>query len=111
PGDARLEGINLLPILQQKVPEVERTLFWRTAGPSSVNMNQKAVRSGEWKLLVDGSVTRMFLFDVTRDPGERTDHFARRPEVVDRLRRLLDEWERDVDAEAKAFRGGAAEKK
>ena len=111
PADARLDGINLFPILQKKVPEVERTLFWRTAGPSPVNMNQKAVRSGDWKLLVDGSVTRIFLFDVTRDPGERDDHFARRPEVVDRLRRLLDEWERDVDAEAKAFRGGAAAKK
>ena len=51
PSDARLEGINLFPILQRKAPQVERTLFWRTAGPSPVNMNQKAVRSGDWKLI------------------------------------------------------------
>jgi arylsulfatase A-like enzyme len=103
PSDARLEGVNLLPILERKAPPVERTVFWRTGGPSPVNMNQKAVRSGDWKLMIDGAVTRIFLFDVKADPGERHDLFARRPDVVQRLQRLLAEWERDVDAEAKAF--------
>jgi arylsulfatase A-like enzyme len=55
PSDARLEGINLFPILQKEAPEVERTLFWRTAGPNPVNMNQRAVRSGDWKLIIDGA--------------------------------------------------------
>lgn len=103
PSDARLEGINLLPILQGKAPQVERVLFWRTAGPSPMNMNQKAVRSGDWKLIVDGAVTRTFLFDVKADPGERQDWFARRPDIVAQLQRLLTEWERDVDADARAF--------
>jgi arylsulfatase A-like enzyme len=103
PSDARLEGINLLPILQGKAPQVERVLFWRTGGPSAINMNQKAVRSGDWKLIVDGAVTRTFLFDMKADPGEREDWFARRPDIVVRLQQLLAEWERDVDAEAKAF--------
>jgi arylsulfatase A-like enzyme len=103
PSDARLEGINLFPVLQRKAPQVERTLFWRTAGPSPVNMNQKAVRSGDWKLMIDGAVTRIFLFNVKADPGERQDWFARRPDIVQRLQQLLTEWEREVDAEAKAF--------
>ena len=103
PSDARLEGLNLLPILQRESPEVERTLFWRTAGPSPVNMNQKAVRSGDWKLIVDGAVTRILLHNVKADPGERQDWFARRPDLVQRLQQLLTEWERDVDAEARAF--------
>jgi arylsulfatase A-like enzyme len=103
PPEARLDGIDLLPILQGKAPEAERTLFWRTAGPSPVNMNQKAVRSGDWKLIVDGAVTRVFLFDVKADPGERQDWFARRPDVVQRLQQRLADWERDVDAEAKVF--------
>jgi arylsulfatase A-like enzyme len=102
PSDAQPDGINLLGILQGQAPEVERTLFWRTAGPSPVNMNQKAVRSGDWKVLVDGSVTRIFLFDVKNDPGER--HDARRPEVVRRLLQQLAEWERSVDADAKTFK-------
>jgi arylsulfatase A-like enzyme len=103
PSDVRLEGLNLFPILQRQAPQVERTLFWRTAGPSPVNMNQKAVRSGDWKLIFDGAVTRIFLYNVTADPGERQDWFARRQDIAQRLQHLLAEWERDVDAEAKAF--------
>ncbi len=103
PSDARVEGMNLFPILERKAPQLERTTFWRTGGPSPVNMNQKAVRSGDWKLIIDGAATRTFLFDVKADPGERQDWFARRPDLVRRLQRLLTEWERDVDAEAKAF--------
>jgi arylsulfatase A-like enzyme len=103
PSDVRLEGINLFPILQREAPQVERTLFWRTAGPSPVNMNQKAVRSGDWKLIFDGAVTRIFLYDVKTDPGERQDWFARRQDIAQRLQQLLAEWERDVDAEAKTF--------
>jgi arylsulfatase A-like enzyme len=103
PSDARLEGINLFPILERKAPEVERTLFWRTSGPSPVNMNQKAVRSGDWKLIIDGAVTRIFLFNVKADPGERVDLFARHQDIVRRLQQLLIDWERDVEADAKAF--------
>ena len=103
PPDAAPEGLNLMPILERKTPEVERTLFWRTGGPAPVNMNQKAVRSGNWKLIVDGAPARTFLFDVRADPGERQDHFSRQPEIARRLQSLLAEWERDVDADAKAF--------
>lgn len=103
PSDARLEGVNLFPILERKAPQLERTLFWRTGGPSPVNMNQKAVRSGDWKLIIDGAVTRIFLFNVKTDPGERQDLFARRPDIAQRLQKLLADWERDVDAEAKVF--------
>ena len=103
PSEARFDGVNLLPILERKAPPVERTLFWRTAGPSPVNMNQKAVRSGDWKLIIDGALTRTFLFNVKADPGERQDWFARRQDLVRRLQQLLTDWEREVDAEAKAF--------
>ena len=102
PADARLEGINLFPIVEKKTSQVQRTLFWRTGGPSPVNMNQKAVRSGDWKLIIDGAVTRIFLFNVRTDPGERRDLFAHRPDIVQDLQKLLAEWERDVNAEAKA---------
>lgn len=97
PESARLEGVNLFPVLEGKAPLATRTLFWRTAG--GTNLHQKAVRSGDWKLLVDGRQT--FLFNVRTDPGERQDLSARENDVVQRLRGLLAEWERDVDAEAK----------
>lgn len=105
PSEAKLDGMNLFPILQRKAAAVERNLFWRTGGPSPVNMNQKAVRSGDWKLIVDGAVTRIFLFNVKVDPGERQDWYGRKPETVKRLQDLLAEWEGEVSAEAKASMG------
>lgn len=99
--DARLEGIDLFPILEGRAPEVERTLFWR-AHPAR---NQTAVRSGNWKLITD-AVTPM-LFDLSADIGERVNLVSKRPDVARRLRALLDAWQRDVDAEAKAT-GAAA---
>jgi hypothetical protein len=103
PSARRLKAglINLFPILQGKAPQVERTLFWRTAGPSPVNMNRKAVRSGDWKLIIDGAVTRTFPFNLKADPGERQDWFAQRPDITQRLQQLLTDWERDVDTEAR----------
>jgi arylsulfatase A len=96
PADARPEGINLLPILEGKSPEVPRTLFWRSVNATRA---QRAVRSGDWKLVVDG--THTMVFNVKTDVGERQDLTNRRQDIAQKLRPLLAEWEKDVDAEAK----------
>jgi arylsulfatase A-like enzyme len=95
PGPA-FEGIDLLSILAGRSGGRERTLFWRITGP----INQKAVRSGDWKLVVDGASS--LLFNVRSDVGERNDLTSQRQDIVRQLRPLLDAWEADVDAEAKA---------
>ena len=96
PPEARLEGINLLPIVEGRAPRVERTLFFRITG----SRQQRAVRQGDWKLLLDAG--DVLLFNLRDDIGERTDLAKERPEIARRLRPLLTEWEKDVDAEAKA---------
>jgi arylsulfatase A-like enzyme len=102
PGPA-LEGLNLLPILEGRSPDVERTLFWRTRAGNQV---QRAVRSGEWKLIVDGN--HPMVFNLATDVGERRDLANRRQDVARRLQGLLQEWERDVDAEARTHAPAAA---
>jgi arylsulfatase A-like enzyme len=93
---ANFEGIDLLPILSGNAPERERSLFWRTtAGGHS----QMAVRSGDWKLVVDGRAT--FVFNLRSDPGERNDLAKFRQDVANRLRPMLAAWSADVDAEAR----------
>ncbi|MBM4186204.1 MAG: twin-arginine translocation pathway signal protein [Gemmatimonadetes bacterium] len=99
-ADPAPDGIDLLPMLSGDVPEIERTLFWRTAAGG---LTQRAVRSGDWKLLIDGPNT--YLFDVRRDLGERADLASTRSDVAARLRPLLTGWETAVDAEAKARAG------
>ena len=91
PSGAGFEGMNLLPILRGASPLVERTLFWRV-GPAAPQA--RAVRSGDWKLVVEGP--KQLLFDVARDPGERDELTARHPDRVRRLKAMLDAWEKDV---------------
>ena len=92
---SNLEGLDLLPILAGEAPEVERTLFWRT---TVGGQNQRAVRNGDWKLVVDGNAT--FVFNLRTDPGERTDVANRRQDVAARLRPLVDGWVDEIEAEA-----------
>jgi len=102
PAEARPDGINLLPILEGRTPPVERTLFFRnTVG----GRQQRAVRRGNWKLLVDGPNT--FVFDLAKDVGERRDLASSRADIARTLRPLLAAWEQDVDDEAAATLGPA----
>ena len=78
----------------------ERTLFFRYTLPTR---RQRAVRQGDWKLMVDGP--NPMLFNVAADPGERIDLAAARQDLVARLFPLIAPWEADVDAEAKAAEG------
>jgi arylsulfatase A-like enzyme len=101
PNDHSLEGIDLMPIVTGETPEVPRTLFWRTRG------NASAVRSGDWKLIVQygGRSELNFVHNLQRDIGERNDLAWSRQgqEVARRLRPLLDAWEADVSADAAAM--------
>ena len=104
PPEARLEGIDLLPLVARGGKAIERTLYFRVTGPAR---QQRTVRQGDWKLMVDGGsnalgLVPVLLFNLRDDPGERTDLARVHPEVVHRLRPLLSAWEADVDAEAKA---------
>jgi arylsulfatase A-like enzyme len=98
PPDAKLDGIDLLPLLGKGATPVTRTVFWRV---TTAGLNQRAVRDGDWKLLVDGTA-RVMLFNVAKDLGEREDLAASNTAVVRRLHQQLVAWEKDVDADAKA---------
>jgi arylsulfatase A-like enzyme len=93
PVDASLEGVNLFPILEGRAPEVERTLFWRV----SLGRTQRAVRSGDWKLVLDG---RPMLFNLRDDIGERRNLIGEQTGVARTLMRKLEAWQKEVGADA-----------
>jgi arylsulfatase A-like enzyme len=92
PGAARPDGVNLLPVVEGRAPVMERTLYFRNVLPARA---QRAVRQGDWKLLVDGPNT--MLFNVRDDVGERNDLARTRQDIARRLRPLIAAWEKDVD--------------
>ncbi len=91
PADFPWDGIDLLPILQNNQPELERTLCWRI---DRTGRQQKAVRHGDWKYLQDGNVE--LLFNLKEDIGERRDESYRRPDVFADLKQRLAAWEADL---------------
>jgi arylsulfatase A len=90
PADASLDGIDLLPILRGTSPDVERTLFWRVAGART----QRAVRSGDWKLVLDG---RAMLFNLREDIGERRNVIGEQTAVARALMKKLDDWQAEIN--------------
>ena len=48
--------------------------------------------SGDWKLILDADADRAELFDLTRDPLEKTDLTTQHPAVTERLTRYLRAW-------------------
>jgi arylsulfatase A-like enzyme len=90
PSTVKLDGLNLFPSLSRRSPVVERHLFWRIKRPRE----QRAVRSGRWKLVQDRN--DFYLFDLSVDPGERNDLTAVHPELVRRLNAEIDEWEKGI---------------
>jgi arylsulfatase A-like enzyme len=90
PSTYKPDGVDLLAILSRRAPVIERQLFWRVKLPHE----QRAVRSGPWKLVQDGRT--FYLFDVAQDPGERHDLTAANPDLVRKLNDALDAWEKEV---------------
>jgi len=89
PARLELDGKDLLGVLTANGRLDQRTLFWAFK-------NQKAVRKGPWKLLVQGNATQLFNLD--DDLGEARDLAQAKPEITTALREELAAWERDVSS-------------
>lgn len=88
-----LDGIDLLPLLAGKGPALERTFYWLGVRPGSPD---KAMREGRWKYVVQSPLSPGFVFDVTRDPGERRDLAAKDPARLKAMQAKHAEWERSI---------------
>lgn len=90
PADARLDGVNLLPYLTgDKNGPPHESLFWRFG-------KQWAVRSGDWKLLNEGRDGEPMLFNLKDDIGEQNDLAGKEPEKTASLRRIYDDWNKEL---------------
>jgi arylsulfatase A-like enzyme len=81
-----LDGVSLLPVLEDPGQTFARELFWRMKFRS-----QKAMRAGDWKYLsIEGDE---FLFDLSRDSRERANLGRREPERLAAMRARYAQWE------------------
>lgn len=99
--DLKWDGIDLSEALRHHQPIADRWLY--TAGPS---FRQRAVRHGDWKLVVfgKGDSERHELFDLQSDPGETQNLATTRPEKLQHMLKGLEAVaarDRDAVAERK----------
>jgi arylsulfatase A-like enzyme len=90
PVDRELDGIDLVGLVEAggHAPR-GRPLFWKAGG-------HRAVLDDGWKLLVSEPPGVTWLFDLSRDPHERTNVSEAEPAQLARLQSLLDAYERSL---------------
>lgn len=95
----RLDGRSMVPVLRQQSPQKARALYWHY--PHYGNQGGSpggAVRLGEYKLIEFYEDSRVELYNLRDDLGEKKDLSAAMPEKAAELRRMLHEWRNDVGA-------------
>jgi len=104
---ADIDGRSLVPVLKSAdAPSPHEALIWHVSGGQNP---QWAVREGDWKLIgnawdsaaADKKPQRfpLFLSNLAEDIGEKKNLAAERPDVVERLRKLHDEWARQCESQ------------
>jgi arylsulfatase A-like enzyme len=88
PAGLALDGSNLIPVLQGKMPSVRTEMFWQSR-------NSRAARVGKFKWV--DCPTFNGLFDLTIDPGEKNDLSKQLPEVAAQARVRWGTWRRAMD--------------
>jgi len=86
-----LDGIDMMPLLEGKKKEFDRTLYWRIF---QHNQHQ-AVRDGKWKWLQDEKGNE-YLFDLDEDPSEKNNVKENFTEIFQRLKNKYGDWEKTV---------------
>jgi arylsulfatase A-like enzyme len=82
--DLKWDGQNVWPLLTGEKAATPRQLYWAGTG-----FRTKAVRDGDWKLVVQVQSGKLELFNLAADPHEATDLAAKEPARVESLKALM----------------------
>ena len=86
PQDRAYDGVDLAPLLRGEAEGApHEALYWAAGG-------SKAIRVGDYKLLVDELTGDRALFDLRRDPYENMDLASAEPDRVKSMLDLLNTW-------------------
>jgi len=104
PRDRTIDGRNALTVAASREKSPHGEIFWGSG-------QQLAVRRGNWKLVIDGITydrtengrkplagdDALFLSDLEKDPGEKTNLRRQHPELVDELATAAHKWREGVE--------------
>ena len=91
-----LDGISLLPLLDGQMKARPSPIgFWQCLGGMSTNSGPSAWNDNRYKL-VKPAPNKYELYDLTVDRSEETDLAATHPEIVNRMKAELENWQQSV---------------
>lgn len=95
PGDRKIDGISLLPFVEEiKKSAPERPMFFYWTRHSPELYNNIALQKGRYKLVghvdYDSPVNEFELFDISKDPSERVNIVRDHQEIALGLKKELD---------------------
>ena len=86
PTDRIIDGVDLAPFVRgESGGAPHERLFWRGG-------DYVAVREGDWKLQITATPKRAMLYNLAKDPGEKSDLAAAHPDRVERLQAQIAEF-------------------
>jgi arylsulfatase A-like enzyme len=88
PKGVKLDGFNMLPVLEGKAKSQRTEFFWQ-------RKNDKAARVGQWKWVE--SERGSGLFDLYADIGEKNDLSQTKPDVLARVKGRWAAWRKEMD--------------
>lgn len=87
--EIKLDGFDMLPVLQGKMPSPRREMFWQ-------RRSDKAARLENWKWIE--AEKGGGLFDLSNDLGESHDLSKEKPELAVKLKGRFEAWRAEMDA-------------
>ena len=108
PDQLKLDRTSIRSLIEDPTSEwIERTLFIQThRGSSPRQYHNAAAISDRYKWLsypgwwegwsIDTSTPEMELYQINKDPREKSNLARKQPDIVQRMRQLYDDWFQDV---------------
>ncbi|WP_264538384.1 sulfatase-like hydrolase/transferase [Flavobacterium sp. N1736] len=88
PKDRVYDGVDLISTVNNNT-EAHKNLYWRSG-------DAKAIRSGDWKLIISGKTHEEWLYNLANDKSETTDLSQKNPAKVKELHAALQNWEKGL---------------
>ena len=97
--DQHTDGIGLAALLAGAPSLPRKALYWHYPHYSPQGgAPSGAVREGDYKLIEFFEDSRLELYNLRQDIGEKHDLAAQMPDLAARLRKMLHDWRKTVDA-------------
>ncbi len=92
PDGVRLDGVDLLPyVTGANTNAPHDKLYWRFGA-------QRAIRSGDWKLVSANGTNKPLLVNLKEDIGESTDRSSAEPDKLKELESAWQTWNKELEA-------------